>query len=1074
MKLLNKKLLFGFVILSFLLLVPFAFGQSASQNKLTIEQFHGKKVPASLLKKTVIKIDNESAEKVLITMAEKNNLNLSYNKSNLQLNKKVTLNLIDVYVLEGLLAVAQEIGARLEITRNGNLTILPNEVAVEEESLKNGQISGYVQDIKTGDVLPGANVWLDGTSLGSATNDKGEFIILNVPPGNYNIRANYIGYGDYKDTVTVKSGGKTFKIIDLKYSGAGESETIVVQAQASGQMQAINQQLSATEIKNVVSKDKIRQLPQANAAEAVGRLPGISLARSGGEGYGVIIRGLSPKYSKIMVDGVSLAPTGSNDRAVSMGSISSYSLEGIEVIKSPTANMDGDQVGGSVNLIMRTAKPGLKAEIIAEGGYRGLRNEVSGYNFVANISNRFLNDKLGVFVQIITDGKDMGSNNMGAGYKQKSQIDSIVNPLRIVSTRLKNNYTYRKRYDGSLTFDYRLTEGKVFFKNFLSSSHSESQVYNEYFGTSVHQFNASDYSFDRLMMSNVLGYEQYFSNIKISSKFAHTYSGGEMPEDIAFYFSYGSDMYPYEDNTAPEEIPGYAKNQFDKFIWNDAYVTSYRNDGRQLMGKVDLETNFNIFKQLTGKVLFGGKFRYDDHSYDRESYRSGIQYGSAIFANALIKRIDEFNHLPLGTTSFPYDLFIDKNSPSGEIIDGQFNMGPYANIDLLNRIIDVLQDVEKDNPGVDGYRKLELNSQINDYSGTERYAAGYLMAEFNITKNLLFTPGIRYEHKNTKYHGVHGYSGGLATYDFNGKDTTSVRNNEFWLPMIHLKYQPLDWLQVRLAYTKTLARPNYTSIIPNMSYNNESISMHNPYLRPELAESYDLYFAFSENHLGLFTIGGFWKNIEDKIFTRGDRLMTDPEKYNLPETFKGLKFSTQENNETISVSKGIEIDWQTNFWYLPSVFKGFVFNINYTKIFSNTTYPKFRIERMGTPWAPIDTVIDESYEDRLTGQPDHILNVALGYDYKGFSARLSMNYQSDIFSSASFWQEYRSFSDALTLWDFQIRQKLPWAGLLVYCNASNITGAVERTHFYEGKPRTANYYGESVNVGLIWRINNDD
>ncbi len=933
----------------------------------------------------------------------------------------------------------------------------------------NGKIKGKVVDANNGDALIGANVIIEGTSIGAAANIDGEFVLASVKPGNYTLKVSYVGYKNKTKKVKVISNRVTEITVKLNWV-AVEGEEVLVTAQAKGQLAAINDQLSANEIKNVVSKDKIRELPDANAAEAVGRLPGISLARSGGEGYGVIIRGLQPKYSKIMVDGVALSATGSNDRTVSMSSISSYSLEGIEVIKSPTADMDGDQVGGSVNLIMRTAPKGFKAEVIAEGGYRGLRDEFSEYNFVANVSNRFFDDKLGVFAQIITDGKDMGSNRMGAGYTQRSQIDSIVNPLNLTSVNLVNNFSYRKRYDATLTLDYLLPNGKIYFKNFLSSSFSNSQVYSEYFGTANHNFNVEDSKYERLMLSNVIGYEQYLSIFKISAKLSHTYTGGKTPKGIGFKFSYGSDMNPYDPEVSPEEVPGYAKNQFDKFSWENANVTSSENSGRQLMGKVDFETDYNISKQITGKIKFGGKFLYNERSYDREKYYSDIRYSSAIFTNALIDKISEFNNLPQGTTFFPYPLFFDKDFSHGDFINGEFNLGPVANIEQLHRIINVLEDVNKDNKDVDGYRYYYFSSKIGDYSGIERLGAGYIMTELNITKKLTFIPGIRYEHKTTSYNGVYGSARGLVELGFKGKDTTSVRNNDFWLPMIHLKYEPLDWLQIRLAYTKTLARPNFTDILPNMYFSDNYISMRNPHLRPELAESYDMYLSFSDNYLGLLTIGGFWKNIQDKIFSRGNRILLNPDEYNLDSTYAGFKYSTQENNESVSITKGIEIDWQTNFWYLPSFLKGFVLNINYTKIFSETTYPRFRIERSGTPWNPIETVVDESFKDRLIGQPKDIINISLGYDYKDFSTRLSMNYQSDVFSSGNFWKEYRSYSDALMLWDLRIKQKLPWFGLQLYANFANLTGSIEKTHFYAGKPRTQNYYGQSANIGLIWRM----
>ena len=78
-----------------------------------------------------------------------------------------------------------------------------------------------------------------------------------------------------------------------------EGDVVVVSAQREGQMAAINQQINSISIKNIVSADKIEELPESNAAEAVGRLPGVSLQREGGEGNKVVIRGLAPKYNKV-------------------------------------------------------------------------------------------------------------------------------------------------------------------------------------------------------------------------------------------------------------------------------------------------------------------------------------------------------------------------------------------------------------------------------------------------------------------------------------------------------------------------------------------------------------------------------------------------------------------------------------------------------------------------------------------------------------------------------------------------------------------------------------------------------
>ena len=124
-------------------------------------------------------------------------------------------------------------------------------------------------------------------------------------------------------------------------------------------MDAINKQLAAKSLVNVVSSDRIQELPDANAAESVARVPGVTIKREGGEGNKVVIRGLSPKYNSITVDGTRLASTDADDRSTDLSMISQYMLDGIEVTKAGTPELDGDVLGGSVNFLLKKAKPGF-------------------------------------------------------------------------------------------------------------------------------------------------------------------------------------------------------------------------------------------------------------------------------------------------------------------------------------------------------------------------------------------------------------------------------------------------------------------------------------------------------------------------------------------------------------------------------------------------------------------------------------------------------------------------------------------------------------------------------------------
>ena len=260
-------------------------------------------------------------------------------------------------------------------------------------------LKGSVKDSSSDEPLIGATIHFKGTSIGAITNVDGDFLLSTSKAGNFTLMVSYLGYEDYVEEVQLESGDVSIRDILLEYSGGVDLEGVVITAQAKGQYAAINSQLNASDIRNVVSSDRIRELPDANAAESLARLPGISLERQGGEGQKVIVRGLSPKYTKVMIDGVEMTSgaassnprygQSNDDRSVSLGGISAYSLDGIEVVKAATSDMEGDFIGGAVNFKLRSAEEGFNVEAMASGTYTGLKSSFNNYNSIVSVSNRF-------------------------------------------------------------------------------------------------------------------------------------------------------------------------------------------------------------------------------------------------------------------------------------------------------------------------------------------------------------------------------------------------------------------------------------------------------------------------------------------------------------------------------------------------------------------------------------------------------------------------------------------------------------------------------------------------------------
>ena len=330
-------------------------------------------------------------------------------------------------------------------------------------------ITGTVVDSLTKDVLIGANVYVIGTSLGSASNNDGSFSIKNINTGSYKIKISYIGYESKEITVDLPEGVVYDKgLISLNYTTI-DGEGVEVTAQAKGQMDAINKQLKAKSIMNIVSSDRIQELPDANAAETLARLPGVSIRREGGEGNKVVIRGLSPKYNKVTVNGTNLSSTDPDDRSTDLSMISQYMLDGIEVTKAGTPDQEGDVLGGTVNFKLRKAKPGFHGNTVTQGMYNGLRKAGGDYKFVLDLSNRYFNDRLGILAQLDLEKRDRSSQNLGAGYfNSGAELDS-VNGLSLMSLNLSDVNRVNDRENNLFVIDINIPNGNISYSGLNST-----------------------------------------------------------------------------------------------------------------------------------------------------------------------------------------------------------------------------------------------------------------------------------------------------------------------------------------------------------------------------------------------------------------------------------------------------------------------------------------------------------------------------------------------------------------------------------------------------------------------------
>jgi TonB-dependent receptor len=298
--------------------------------------------------------------------------------------------------------------------------------------------------------------------------------------------------------------------------------------------------------------------------------------------------------------------------------------------------------------------------------------------------------------------------------------------------------------------------------------------------------------------------------------------------------------------------------------------------------------------------------------------------------------------------------------------------------------------------------------------------------------------------------------------------------------MVHLIIEPTDWIKIRTAFTKTLTRPDFLQFTPITRINSgqDYIRANNTKLKPSVSSNYDISVSVYENTIGLFTVSAFYKDIKDLIFQSNFKFLRGvpvPDGANIPQSWLASAPNADIfiNNPDKANYKGFELEWQTHFWYLPSFLNGLVLNINYTNISSEVEkwVPKIvqdsLIRRIPPIWSY--KVVDSSRVQRMPDQPRHILNITLGYDYEGFSARLSFLYQTDRVSYISSQPELDAYTGEYHRWDLTLQQKLD-LGLQLFANLTNLNEMIDQSFIGKTNPRYQEYYGFSLDVGLRFNL----
>jgi TonB-dependent receptor len=975
-----------------------------------------------------------------------------------------------------------------------------------------GIVKGKVYDKDTKDALPGATVLVKGTSLGAPTDINGAYTIPSAPSGTVTIVVSYVGYVSASVDVTVVDEGTVRQDFYLQ-AEAIQGQEVIVTGQAQGQMQAINQQLSSNKIASIVSEARIQELPDFNAAQAIGRLPGVSTLQSSGEANKIVIRGLAPQFNAVAVGGITLASTGStqigaasqggtagsisNDRSVDLSMITPYMIKSVEVFKSLTPDMNANAIGGYVNMNLREAPEGFKTDLLLQSGYTQKSNTYGNYRVVAALSDRFLDGDLGVYVLGNIEKYDRDADNMNASYSPQSSVvqPDGYRPVIVTNVTLNRHRETRQRFGGNLILDYKLPSGSIKSINVLSRLSSNSfdfrTILDYQFKNINFRYREGENNTD--MAVNSIEFTNDFGFMSAELKVANSYSRNFAPGSPQYDFTQtGGVPGGTRVNVVPESLLtsvsylGAAKT----YLTNISLFSADYKDNDQVY-KADFKTPFNYEGIASGFFKFGGEFRYNYRTNDQGTPYAGIRPGS-IISNQLVSLIRNQYSLAFDSSAgyFPATNFTSTDSKLySSFLDDRFGSILWASeTNVLNGIVDFLANepsinaINSSGTNAGGWTDGPYQRLTNKYKYVEKYYAGYLMSEINLGPDVMVVGGVRWEEVKSLFDAFNLADG----RDARSQVVDSVSShpwNRFVLPMVQARWKVLDWADIRYSYTKTLARPDYHQLSPhfNMDYTQFNVWAGNPSLKPAEATNHDVFLTFHGNEIGLLSVGGFYKEVENFTFYTQYTLhpsaspgLDSLQSYSVRTASgtvnpkDGAQLYTYVNSPYKAYIRGFEIDFQTRLWYLPQPFNGTIIGINYTRVQSKATYPWRNDTTIFIPPRQTKVItIDRTREGRLINQPNDILNAYIGYDYGGFSGRLSFLFQGNSVNNIGPFAEQDGFSKDYFRIDASARQTLPWFGLQVFLDVSNINNRKNEAAQASIDGFTSQqFYGLTANLGL--------
>ncbi len=640
-----------------------------------------------------------------------------------------------------------------------------------------GALHGRITD-STRAGIAAALIHLSGTTLGAYSSTTGEFDVGHVPSGTYTISVRRRGYAADSFTVAIRAGEVTTRDIVLRLA-AQSLDAVIISASPrlnETKEQALDKQRNADNIVTVLSGDVIRSLPNANAAEAAARIPGVSTERDEGEGKFVQIRGTEPRLSNVTVNGVHIPGTQAGTRVAKLDDVPTDILAAIEVSKTLTADQDADAIGGSVNLVTKTPEGAPRGYLAGQFGQSTLEGRNQGQGS-AMWGGRFGEQrKLGLLLGGTYDHNNRGINDVELAW----DVNDAGQPIPVEWDQ--RDYLYdRTRWGANGALDYRFDDGSTMF---LRGAWTKFQN----FGV-VYRYDVSAGGDSTLASSGSTGIgtggvlTRNTSN-RTPTEGLYSVNGGGKKQFGNFEVNYGDGTnhdYPtYSYLSAADRATAQTPANYS---YASSSIGAGTTRGDEFGGQLDALLHYAIGGDAT-ELKLGAKYR--DESRDNVNLnRSFTRAGT------------------LGLTQV-LGGFADPNFY--QALASGYEIGPQANHDVLRAF-------EAANPAMFKETTKPISDSLSNFSGGEKVASLYAMQTIDHGP-LRVNVGVRMENTALHFDGNVAETPADASGTATGAQTVhrvlGTQNYTDLFPSVQLRYAATANSNIRLAVTKGIARANYS------------------------------------------------------------------------------------------------------------------------------------------------------------------------------------------------------------------------------------------------------------------------